>query len=810
MNAADNWIRALPQRFGKTTLIALALIAVVGLGARAYVVVKPVEHPADDSHAYYALAKALYEEGSFGGPEFRDSSDWSPGAPLLYAASFYATGGAREGTARIVEALLGVAAILVVFLLGHRLGEAAGSRVGPRLGSAVGLLAATAVAVYPPFIHSTGELMSEPPAILTLPAAVLAFLWAGERERSPGAWLLPGLLFGLTAMFRPEYLFVGAAFVVLATLCPVLARGWSSGWKPGLAGAALFLVALLLPILPWTIRNVDVLGRVVPISTGSGKALYVGTYLPADGEYQRVKALLYERYEHKSLPPNSEALNNVNPTPLFNRVAERYPDLPRDSALGKIGKENLSKYCGEDPVGYLAMTGAQGRAHVEQRGRRSDEQRGRAGGPDPARGARAGRVHRARVAPALVGSGRAGDADRARHRDRRRLAGRPAAQRGADDAGLPTCRPGAVTGGRGHILRSRMVPRAGIFPAELTALRSGGLIFAIGLIAYAIVRRRSLRNVDVLLLLAAGLGLALVSGTEIVDGLLSAFSFEKGNGGRILGLAVFAIFILFFLILRALSVAARNSRQLSAALEGLAWEEFRQAGLPERFRGKIAILVPAYNEAENIGHVLDQMPAAVCGVGTEVLVVDDGSRDGTGDVAAAHGAAVARHVTNRGGGAALRTGYRLMVESGAEIVVTLDADGQHLPSEMERLVKPVLDGEVDMAHGSRVLGHADRNHFARELGIVFFNRLVSFITRTHVTDCSNGYRAVRTTVLPQLVLRQEQFHTSEFMIEAIKRGIPAKEVPITVEQRLHGHSKKPAVFRYGVGFANAIVRTWLR
>ncbi len=134
-----------------------------------------------------------------------------------------------------------------------------------------------------------------------------------------------------------------------------------------------------------------------------------------------------------------------------------------------------------------------------------------------------------------------------------------------------------------------------------------------------------------------------------------------------------------------------------------------------------------------------------------------------------------------------------MVESGAEVVVTLDADGQHLPSEMERLVKPVLDGEVDVAHGSRVLGQADRNHFARELGIVFFNRLVSFITRTHVTDCSNGYRAVRTTVLPQLVLRQEQFHTSEFMIEAIKRGIPAKEVPITVEQRLHGHSKKPAV-----------------
>ncbi|MDX6589133.1 MAG: hypothetical protein QOI84_407 [Solirubrobacterales bacterium] len=355
-----------------------------------------------------------------------------------------------------------------------------------------------------------------------------------------------------------------------------------------------------------------------------------------------------------------------------------------------------------------------------------------------------------------------------------------------------------------------MDPTAGICPSELTALRSAGVLIGVVIVVYAVLRRRSLRNAEVLILLGVGLGLVLVSGTEITNKLLSAFSFEKGNGGRILGLAVFSIIVLFLMTLRALSQGARNARQLSAALEGLAWEEFRQAGLPDRFRNKVAILVPAYNEAENIGQVLDQMPARVCGVATEVLVVDDGSRDGTGDVAAEHGAIVARHVTNRGGGAALRTGYRLMVESGAEIVVTLDADGQHLPSEMERLVKPVLDGEVDLAHGSRVLGRADRNHFAREFGIVFFNRVVSFITRTHVTDCSNGYRAVRTTVLPQLVLRQEQFHTSEFMIEAIKRGIPAKEVPVTVEQRLHGHSKKPAVLRYGVGFANAIVRTWLR
>jgi len=354
-----------------------------------------------------------------------------------------------------------------------------------------------------------------------------------------------------------------------------------------------------------------------------------------------------------------------------------------------------------------------------------------------------------------------------------------------------------------------LVPLASVFP-EITALRAVGLVFAVLLIAFAIWRRRSMSNGAVLLAILGGLALAIVSGTQLLDKLLSAFAFEKGNGGRILGLAVIAIAILFLLVLRALTESSRMNQQLSALLEGLAWEEFREARLPERFRDKVAVVIPAYNEAESVGDVVSQIPDEVCGEQTAVLVVDDGSRDETSEAAAKAGAVVARHVINRGGGAALRTGYRLMAESGALVVVTLDADGQHLPSEMESLVKPVLDDEVDVAHGSRVLGSADPNSRSREFGIVFFNKLVSFITRTKVSDCSNGYRAVRTSVLPQLVLRQEQFHTSEFLIEAIKRGVPAKEVPVTVAKRTHGHSKKPAVFRYGLGFANAIVRTWLR
>jgi hypothetical protein len=342
-------LRSLADRHGRVTLTLLALILVLGFGLRAYRVAEPLGAPGDDAHAYYALSKALYEEGSYGGPGFRNPDDWSPGAPLLYAASFHATGGAREGTARIVELLCGLGAIVVVYLLGRRL------NCRP-----AGLIAALAVAVYPPFIHSTGALFSEPPATFTLPAAVLAFLWAAELSATPLSrdrtralkWLAPGLLFGLTALIRPEYLLVGVAFVGLAAI----RVGREQGWRPGLGAAALLAVGLLLPIVPWTVRNAITLDRAVPISTGGGKALYVGTYLPGDGEYQRVKALLARRYLRRDLAPGSAPLDRVNPTPLFDRVAARYPDLPRDSALARIGKQNFGKFFAEDPTGYLAMT----------------------------------------------------------------------------------------------------------------------------------------------------------------------------------------------------------------------------------------------------------------------------------------------------------------------------------------------------------------------------------------------------------------------------------------------------------------------
>lgn len=336
-------MRGLVRREGKVTLVILAILVAIGFGFRLDRVVHPIGEPGDDALAYRALAESLYTDGTYGGPDFKSSSDWSPGAPLLYASAYYATGGVRDGVGRGVEALLGTAAIIIAFLLTRRIAC-----------RPAGLVAAAGVALYPPFIHSTGALLSEPPAFFTLPAAVLAFLWADERER-PVAWALPGLLFGLTALIRPEYLFVGIAFAVLA-LARGRRRSTGAGWRTPLVVAAIFLAAFVTPLIPWTVRNYVVLDRFVPLSTGGGKALYVGSYLPADGDYQRVKAILVKRFRGRDLEPGSPALDAIDPVPLFDRVARRYPQLPRDSALGKIGKDQLGDYLKDRPLDYAGMT----------------------------------------------------------------------------------------------------------------------------------------------------------------------------------------------------------------------------------------------------------------------------------------------------------------------------------------------------------------------------------------------------------------------------------------------------------------------
>jgi hypothetical protein len=348
---------------------------------------------------------------------------------------------------------------------------------------------------------------------------------------------------------------------------------------------------------------------------------------------------------------------------------------------------------------------------------------------------------------------------------------------------------------------------------DITPLRAAGLFAAL---AFAIVslwayRRARIGNGELLLrILVFVLPLFVVSlKPAILTSLFDEFSFKKGGGG-ILGAAVIAVAVLYVFSFILANREDRTRRDLTMLIENLALKEFRETADLDAFTDTVAVVIPAYNEAENIGHVLESLPDEVLGVTLKAIVIDDGSSDDTLEQARRAGATAVHLPLNRGGGAAVRTGYRLALQTGACVVVTMDADGQHQPSDLPGLVYPILEGDADVVNGSRVLGAADPNHAVRELGIRVFSGVMSVLTTSRVTDPSCGYRAIRTEVLRTLELRQDQFHTAEFILEASKRKLTITEAPVTVTQRISGSSKKPPHFRYGVGFANSLVRAWLR
>lgn len=167
-------------------------------------------------------------------------------------------------------------------------------------------------------------------------------------------------------------------------------------------------------------------------------------------------------------------------------------------------------------------------------------------------------------------------------------------------------------------------------------------------------------------------------------------------------------------------------------------------------------------------------------------------------------------MVNRGQGDALRTGFRIAELERADVVVNLDADGQYLPEEMERLVAPVLDGKADFVLGSRFLGYYEEAGSVRHAGVVFFSWLISLLTGRRITDCTNGFRAIRVSELGKLDLREDRFNATELILEALKNGLRFEEVPVTMLRRAEGESKKPKRLAYPLGVFRVIVQTWLR
>jgi len=226
----------------------------------------------------------------------------------------------------------------------------------------------------------------------------------------------------------------------------------------------------------------------------------------------------------------------------------------------------------------------------------------------------------------------------------------------------------------------------------------------------------------------------------------------------------------------------------------------------------LAVVIPAYNEEPTVAQVVSEIPSEAAGLATEVIVVVDGAADGTAARAAAAGALVCDVPVNRGQGAALKLGYWLARARGAQVIATIDADGQYEPRELGQVVEPILAGRADFVSGSRRLGSELTTDRIRHLGVLVFGALFSLMVRHRITDPACGVRAMRAEVTVAVTLEQPQYQASELMISAALNGFRLAEVPTTMRDRASwaGHTKKDGNLRYGLRFARAALHTWRR
>lgn len=228
---------------------------------------------------------------------------------------------------------------------------------------------------------------------------------------------------------------------------------------------------------------------------------------------------------------------------------------------------------------------------------------------------------------------------------------------------------------------------------------------------------------------------------------------------------------------------------------------------------EIVVSICAYEEEGAIGDVLNKLPSTINGSDFTTLVVVDGGNDRTADIARSFpSVTVIEFPVNLGHGVALQVTYRWCIDNGAKYVVTLDADGQNDPAEIPEVIEPLLRDESDFVVASRVLGEDKTTDIVRKTGVRFFSFIMNRMTGVHLTDTSTGYRALRVSMLADVVnrLQQEQYQTAELLITCLKHGWRASEVPTVWYPRQAGTTKKGKNWLFGFRYAKVVFGTWWR
>lgn len=344
----------------------------------------------------------------------------------------------------------------------------------------------------------------------------------------------------------------------------------------------------------------------------------------------------------------------------------------------------------------------------------------------------------------------------------------------------------------------------------MSPLRIVGCLVAIGLGAFLLrsFARRAPTPADGLGLLTALLLLVVSLFPSVMNLPTLILRLGARPHGRLIALLVLSNLALWCYLVWTSEQRRRTNERWNHILESL-FARLESVEPPPRM-GELAIVIPAYNEEESIAEVLREIPSTVEGLRVTPIVVSDGSVDRTAEVARQHGAVVLELPINQGGGAAIRVGYHYAARAGAEIVVTMDADGQHQPADLPQLVAPILEDRADFVIGSRHLGSYEKVTSLRSFGLGFFNVLLNLLLATELTDCSSGYRAFSVRRLPRLTTTESQYHTAETIMEVRRLGLRIAEVPITVRRRIAGTSRKGHDLVYGYRFARVMLSKWIR
>ena len=216
---------------------------------------------------------------------------------------------------------------------------------------------------------------------------------------------------------------------------------------------------------------------------------------------------------------------------------------------------------------------------------------------------------------------------------------------------------------------------------------------------------------------------------------------------------------------------------------------------------KISVVIPVFNERETIAQVIGRVRAVLGERPSEIVVVDDGSTDGTRDVLrTVTGIQLIEHERNQGKGAALRTGFRSVA---GDVVIVQDADLEYDPRDYEKLLEPILDGRADVVFGSRFLGGPHRVlFFWHYLANKMLTWLSNVFTNLNLSDMETGYKVFRREVLAKIQIRSDRFNFEPEITAKVAKGhYRIYEVPISYSGRTYEEGKK-------IGFVDGISALW--